>query len=74
LATYQYNGLVRPGILACDIVMDEKLPSLEKNGFIIADFRPDNVIIKFYAWKPPEPIEAIDNLQAHHVINLKIPK
>jgi hypothetical protein len=54
--------------------MDEKLPSLEKNGFIIADFRPDNVIIKFYAWKPPEPIEAIDNLQAHHVINLKIPK
>jgi hypothetical protein len=55
-----------------DIVMDEKLPSLEKNGFVIADFTTQSVVIKFYAWRPPEPIEAIENLKPHHVINLKV--
>ena len=56
-----------------DIVMDEKLPSLEKNGFVIADFTPDSVVIKYYAWRPPEPIEAIEKLKPHHVISLKVP-
>ena len=53
--------------------MDEKLPSLEKNGFVVADFTTQSVVIKFYAWRPPELIEAIENLKPHHVINLKTP-
>ncbi len=67
-----FRGIVAEPPL--DIEMDEKLPSLEKNGFVIADFTKDKVKIKYYAWRPPEPLSAIDTLKPHHVIELEVPK
>jgi phosphodiesterase/alkaline phosphatase D-like protein len=54
-----------------DLVVEERLPIVEKNGFIIADFTPEKITISFYAWKPPEPVEAIDDLQPFHVLELR---
>ena len=55
-----------------DLTVEEDLQSLEKNGFVIADFTPDKIVVKFYAWKPPEPIEAIDTLEPHHTLELNV--
>jgi len=56
-----------------DLIVEEELPILEKNGFVIADFTPDKITISFYAWKPPDPVEAIDGLEPFHVLELKPP-
>ena len=53
-----------------DLTVEEKLPIVEKNGFVIADFTPERIAIRFYAWKPPEPPEAIDNLEPFHVLEM----
>ena len=55
-----------------DLTVEEELSPLEKNGFIIADVTPEKLVIKFYAWKPPEPLEAIDTLEPHHTLELTI--
>ena len=52
--------------------VEEGLKALEKNGFVIADFTPEKIVIKFYAWKPPEPIEAIDTMEPHHTLELEV--
>lgn len=53
------------------IEMDEKLPPLEKNGFVIVDVYPEKMNVRFYAWRQPEPVSAIDDLKAHHEVTLK---
>ena len=53
-----------------DLTVEQGLPVLEKNGFVIADFTPETVTISFYAWKPPDPVEAIERLEPHHRIEL----
>lgn len=55
-----------------DLLVQEKLPPLEKDGFVIAEFTRDTITIEFYAWKPPEPLEAIDTLQPHHTLALSL--
>jgi hypothetical protein len=55
-----------------DLTVEEDLKSLEKNGFVIADFTSEKIVLKFYAWKPPEPIEAIDTLEPHHTLELNV--
>ena len=37
----------------------------------IVDIYPDEMEIKFYAWRQPEPVSAIDDLKPHHVVKLK---
>jgi len=37
------------------VSMNQKLPSLEKNGFLILDVTPDEMNIRFYAWSQTEP-------------------
>jgi len=54
------------------LTVEEDLEALEKNGFIIADFTSEKIVVKFYAWKPPEPIEAIDTLEPHHTLELEV--
>ncbi len=56
-----------------DLTVQEGLSSVEKNGFVIVDFTPGKVVIQFYAWKPPEPLEAIDTLQPYQTLELKVP-
>lgn len=55
-----------------DIVMKQLLPPVEKNGFIIVDLIEDKIEINFYAWREPEPVEAIDTLKPYHRIELRI--
>ena len=54
-----------------DIEMNEKLPPLEKNGFVIVDIYPEELTVQFYAWRQPDPVSAIDDLQPHHEVTLK---
>lgn len=56
-----------------DLTVEEELPIAEKNGFVIADLTPDKIVIRFYAWKPPDPPEAIDSLEPVHVLELSVP-
>jgi hypothetical protein len=56
-----------------NLTVEERLPPVEKNGFVIVDFTPEKTVINFYAWKPPEPLEAIDNLEPFHTLELKVP-
>lgn len=35
----------------------------ERNGFSIVDVRRDTIEVRQFVWRPPEPIEAIQNLQ-----------
>lgn len=64
-----FRGLVAEPPTA--IEMKEKFPPLEKNGFLIVDIYPDEMEIKFYAWRQPDPVSAIDDLKPHHVVTLK---
>lgn len=45
------------------IGMDEVLAPTEKNGFSIIDVTPEKMTIRMFAWRPPEPVEAIANLE-----------
>ena len=43
--------------------VDESFKPIEKNGFSIIDVTPEKMVIKMYAWIPPEPVEDISNLE-----------
>ncbi len=45
------------------MTMDEYVPPLEKNGFTIIDITEAEITVEFYAWRPPEPIDLIQNLE-----------
>ena len=55
-----------------DIAMDQKLPPVEKNGFVIVDLTEEKIVIDFYAWREPEPVEAIDSMKPYHRIELLV--
>ena len=44
---------------------------LEKNGFTLLDVTPDEVMIRLFAWKSGESVEAIDRLEPHHTYTVK---
>jgi len=46
---------------------------LEKNGFIIVDVDREKIEINFYAWRPPEPEDAIDDLKPHYTVRYAVP-
>jgi hypothetical protein len=43
--------------------MDQALKPLEKNGFTITDLTPDKVTFAMFVWRPPQPVEEIDNMK-----------
>jgi len=43
--------------------VDEKLPALEENGFIIADFTSEEIVLEYFGWLPERGSDVIDNLQ-----------
>lgn len=45
------------------IRMEQAMSPVEKNGFTLIDATPDRLVFSLYAWRPPEPVEAIDDLQ-----------
>ncbi|MBL8218688.1 MAG: hypothetical protein JNL62_05645, partial [Bryobacterales bacterium] len=53
------------------IEVEERLPALEENGFLIADFTPESIVVRFYKWLPKDGEHAIDGLQPFRVTELK---
>ncbi len=45
------------------LTVEQLLPPTEKNGFTLIDFTVDEVTIRLFAWRPPQPVEAIDTLE-----------
>jgi hypothetical protein len=53
------------------IEVDERFPALEENGFLLADFTPESITLRFFRWKQSQPPEAIDGLEPFRVTELK---
>jgi hypothetical protein len=53
------------------IEVEERLPALEENGFLIADFTPEAIAIRFFRWLPGQGEAAIDTLQPFRTTELK---
>ena len=43
----------------------------ERNGFSIVDVYSDRIEVRQFRWRPPEPIEAIANLQPSHTYTIR---
>lgn len=53
------------------IEVEERLSALEENGFLIADFTPEAITIRFFGWLPSRGVEAIDSLEPFRTTVLK---
>ena len=54
--------------------MEENLKPIEENGFIIADFTPDNITVRYFRFSyHKQAPEAIDTLEPFRVTELKRP-
>jgi hypothetical protein len=54
--------------LALDV--EERLPALEENGFLIVDFTPDKLTVQFFRWLPSQGDAALESLQPFRVTEL----
>ena len=52
--------------------IEEGLPTLEENGFTIADFTPERVTLRYFKWKLGRPEAALDTLEPFRVTNLTV--
>ncbi len=52
--------------------VEEGLPTLEENGFTIADFTPERVTLRYFRWKLGRPEAALDTLEPFRVTNLDV--
>ncbi|HTO63635.1 MAG TPA: hypothetical protein VMM15_20530 [Bradyrhizobium sp.] len=43
--------------------VEQSLAPLEKNGFTIVDISSDRIVLRLFAWRPPESVESIDLLE-----------
>jgi hypothetical protein len=58
------------GMTPGGLVVDEVLPTIEENGFLIADLTPDDITLRFFKWRY-DPAETIDTLEAFRTTQLK---
>jgi hypothetical protein len=59
-----------PPVPSKALEVDERLPALEENGFLIVDFTPEKVAIQFFRWLPIQGDAALETLQAFRVTEL----
>jgi hypothetical protein len=53
---------------------EEQIKPIEQHGFILADFNPDKITLRFFTWDvKTQPVEAIDTLQPFHTAELGRP-
>jgi hypothetical protein len=45
------------------LTVEELLRPIEKNGFTIVDVAETGINLRAFAWRPPEPVEAVDSLE-----------
>ncbi|HET9466815.1 MAG TPA: hypothetical protein VFO48_00325 [Vicinamibacterales bacterium] len=50
--------------------VEEGLPALEENGFLIADFARDEITLRYFNWKLGRPEAALDTLEPFRVTRL----
>ena len=56
------------------IKFDETIPAIEQNGFILADFTPDRINVRFFKWdNRKQPTTDIDTLMPFYTLELKRP-
>ncbi|MBL8213173.1 MAG: hypothetical protein JNK87_20820 [Bryobacterales bacterium] len=53
------------------VEVDEKLPALEENGFLLVDFDPAATTVRSFRWTPEQGLDAIDRLQPYRTTVLK---
>ena len=55
-----------PGALA----VDEVQPTIEENGFLIADLTPEDITLRFFKWRY-DPVESIETMEPFRTTVLK---
>ena len=53
--------------------VEEGLPTLEENGFTIAEFTSERVRLRYFRWKLGNPEAALDTLEPFRVTDLPVP-
>ena len=60
------------GLPPSSLDVDERLPCLEENGFILMDVETDRITIRFFRWNNrADPADAIDTLEPFRVTELE---
>ena len=56
------------------IKFDESIPAIEQNGFIVADFTPDRITVRFFKWdRKTQTVADMDTLEPFHTAELPRP-
>jgi hypothetical protein len=50
--------------------MAEEIKPIEQNGFTLADFLPDRIVLRLFKWDNKTPVESIDTLEPFHTKTL----
>jgi hypothetical protein len=52
--------------------MEETVTPIEENGFLIADFTPENITLRYFKWnQKTQPVTEIDSLEPFHTTELR---
>jgi hypothetical protein len=52
--------------------MQETITPIEENGFLLADFTPENITLRYFKWnQKTQPVSDIDTLEPFHTTELK---
>jgi hypothetical protein len=60
------------GLPPAGLEVDEGLPALEENGFLIADFTREQITLRYFRWKLGQPEAALDTLEPFRVTELAV--
>jgi hypothetical protein len=52
------------------LTLERNMRPMEKNGFSIVDVTPDKMVCSLFAWREPDPVEAIASLQPYDVLEI----
>ena len=55
---------------ATAVTVERGVDPIEKNGFSIIDITPELMTVRMFAWRAPDPVEAIDNLEPYDVVEI----
>jgi hypothetical protein len=54
--------------------VEEIIPPIEENGFVLADFTPTQIELRFFRWHPSQGVDAIPTLEPFHRLRLTRPR
>ena len=62
-----------PARVPHDLEVEEGLPPMEENGFILVDFTADKAVFRFFKYNRHDPAENIDRLEPFRVVEMERP-